>query len=129
MLYLFLPRERVGKLNSTFSKCQHLPLLRLPKDLCVTPHHHITIVLSSLNSQHLSIEHRTHPSLTILHPDRAHNSSFCLLDTSFVASIMTVISVWERKKEKKKWVKEACRAMAATESVTGNRAAVSNQRR
>jgi len=40
---------------------------------------------------------------------------------------MTVISVWERKKEKKKWVKEACRAMAATISVTGeNRAAVSN---
>jgi hypothetical protein len=39
---------------------------------------------------------------------------------------MTVISVWERKKEKKKWVKEACRAMAATEFVTGNQAAVSN---
>jgi hypothetical protein len=40
---------------------------------------------------------------------------------------MTVISVWERKKEKKKWVKkEACRAMATTEFVTGNRAAVSN---
>jgi hypothetical protein len=39
---------------------------------------------------------------------------------------MTVISVWERKKEKKKWIKEACRAMATTEFVTGNRAAVSN---
>jgi len=40
---------------------------------------------------------------------------------------MTVISVWERKKEKKKWVKEAWRrATAATEFVTGNRAAVSN---
>jgi len=43
---------------------------------------------------------------------------------------MTVISVWERKKEKKKWVKEAGRAMAAMISVTGeNRAAVSNRRR
>ena len=44
---------------------------------------------------------------------------------------MTVISVWERKKEKKKWVKEAgSRAMAAMISVTGkNRAAVSNRRR
>ena len=41
-------------------------------------------------------------------------------------SNMTVM-VWERKKEKKKWVKEAGRAMAATISVTGNRAAVSNQ--
>ena len=39
---------------------------------------------------------------------------------------MTVISVWERKKEKKKWVKEAGRAMAAMISVTGNRAAVSD---
>jgi hypothetical protein len=39
---------------------------------------------------------------------------------------MTVM-VWERKKEKKKWVKEAGRAMAAMISVTGNRAAVSNQ--
>jgi hypothetical protein len=101
-----------------------MPLLRLPKDLCVTPHHHITIVLSSLNSQHLSIEHRTHPSLTILHPDRAHNSSFCLLDTSFVASIMTVISVWERKKEKKKG-EEAKMATAAI-STTVERAMVSN---
>ncbi len=33
---------------------------------------------------------------------RAHNSSFWLIDTSFVLSIMTTISVWERKKEKKK---------------------------
>jgi uncharacterized Tic20 family protein len=42
---------------------------------------------------------------------------------------MTVM-VWERKKEKKKWVKEAGnKAMAAMISVTGNRAAVSNQRR
>jgi len=41
---------------------------------------------------------------------------------------MTVM-VWERKKEKKKWVKEAGRAMAVMISVTGNRAAVSNQRR
>ncbi len=39
---------------------------------------------------------------------------------------MTIISVWERKKEKK-WVKEADRAMAATISVTGkNRAVVSD---
>ena len=41
---------------------------------------------------------------------------------------MTVILVWERKKEKKKWVKEAWRrATAATISVTGkNRAVVSD---
>ena len=39
---------------------------------------------------------------------------------------MTVVSVWERKKEKKKWVKEACRTMAAAISVTGNRAVVSD---
>jgi len=41
---------------------------------------------------------------------------------------MTVM-VWERKKEKKKWVKEAGKAMAVMISVTGNRAAVSNRRR
>jgi hypothetical protein len=32
-VYQFLPRKLVGKLNSTFSKCHHLPLLCLPKDL------------------------------------------------------------------------------------------------
>jgi len=32
-VYLFLSREHVGKSISTFSKCQHLSLLRLPKDL------------------------------------------------------------------------------------------------
>ena len=125
--YLFLPRKHVGKSNSTFSKCQHLSLLRLPKDLWChsAPPHHTRPLIS-----HLSIEHRTHPSRSILHHYRAHYSSFCLLDTSFVASNMTVISVWERKKEKKKWVKEAGRAMAAMISVTGkNRAAVSNRRR
>ena len=123
--YQFLPRKHVGKSISTFSKCQHLSLLRLPKDLWChsAPPHHTRPLIS-----HLSIEHRTHPSLSILHHYRAHYSSFCLLDTSFVASNMTVISVWERKKEKKKWVKEAGRAMAAMISVTGNRAAVSNRR-
>ena len=61
----------------------------------VTPHHHITLVLSSLTSLHRA----SHPSITLHSP---HYSSFCLLDTSFVASNMTVISVWETKKEKKK---------------------------
>jgi hypothetical protein len=32
----------------------------------------------------------------------AHNSSSPLIDTSFVVSIMTVVTVWERKKERKK---------------------------
>jgi len=100
--------------SGRYSACQ--------KIFDVTPHHHITLVLSSLTSLHRA----SHPSITLHSP---HYSSFCLLDTSFVASNMTVISVWERKKEKKKWVKEAGRAMAAMISVTGNRAAVSNQRR
>ena len=108
----------------------HLYLLEMPSSGCysacqkifdVTPHHHITLVLSSLTSLHRA----SHPSITLHSP---HYSSFCLLDTSFVVSNMTVM-VWERKKEKKKWVKEAGRAMAAMISVTGNRAAVSNRRR
>ena len=52
----------------------------------------ITLVASS----HLFIEHHTHPSLTTLHHYQAHNSS-----------IMTIISVWEGKKEKKKKEEEA----------------------
>ena len=111
-----------------------LCLLEMPASVATPPAKRSLMSLrttTSHSSSHLSplsIEHRTHPSLSILHHYRAHYSSFCLLDTSFVASIMTVISVWERKKEKKKWVKEAGRAMAAMISVTGNRAAVSNRR-
>ena len=52
---------------------------------------------------HLSIEHHTQPSLSILHHTRVHYSSSPLIDTSFVVSIMTVM-VWERKKERKKGV-------------------------
>ena len=44
------------------------------------------------------------PSLSILHHTRVHYSSSPLIDTSFVMSIMTAISVWERKKERKKGV-------------------------
>ena len=61
--YQFLPWKHVGKSISTFSKCQHLSLLRLPKDLWChsAPPHHTRPLIS-----HLSIEHRTHPSLSIL---------------------------------------------------------------
>ncbi len=38
------------------------------------------------------------------HLAQAHYSSSPLIDISFVASIMTAISVWERKKERKKGV-------------------------
>jgi hypothetical protein len=50
--------------------------------------------------------------LSILHHSQAHNSSSLLINTSFVASIMTAILVWERKKEKEK-EEEARMAMAA----------------
>ena len=107
----------------------HLHLLEMPASVATPPAKRSLMSLrttTSHSSSHLSPLHRaSHPSITLYSP---HYSSFCLLDTSFVASIMTVM-VWERKKEKKKWVKEACRAMAAMISVTGNRAAVSNQRR
>ena len=108
----------------------HLYLLEMPASVATPPAKRSLASLrttTSHSSSHLSPLHRaSHPSITLHSP---HYSSFCLLDTSFVVSNMTVISVWERKKEKKKWVKEAGRAMGATISVTGNRAAVSNRRR
>ena len=95
----------LGKSISTFPKCQHLPLLRLPKDLrCHSAPPHITLI------SHLSPLHQAH--LSILHHPQAHYSSFCLFD--IVASIMTIISVWERKKEKKHRATQPC-SHAATQ--------------
>ena len=74
----------------SFSKCQHLPLLRLTKDLwCHSAPPHIT------------------PSSLIPHPLISHLSikltpPFSITLELIIPLIMTIISVWERKKEKKK---------------------------
>jgi hypothetical protein len=57
---------------------------------------------------------------------RVHNSSFRLIDTSSSQSTMTITSVWERKKEKKKacsplttaWVVNACPRSKAIKMAT-----------
>jgi hypothetical protein len=99
----------------------HLYLLKKPAS-AATPsakkslmslhsHHHNTIIIPSLIYT---------PSSTILCHYPAYNSSFCIFDTSFVKSTMTVISVWERKKERKKWInswRATARAVVSTSSV------------
>ena len=59
--YQFLPRKLVGKSIPTFSKSQHLRYSVRQKIFGVTPHRHITIILSSL----IFIKHHTYPTLSI----------------------------------------------------------------
>jgi hypothetical protein len=89
-----------------YSECQ--------KIFDVTSHHHNTIIIPP----HITISSLITSLLsTNLQHHQAHNSSFCIFDTSFVKSTMTVISVWERKKERKKWIKSwraTARAVVST---------------
>ena len=65
--YQFLPRKHVGKSISTFSKCQHLSLLRLPKDLWChsAPPHHTRPLISHLSPSSIAPIHHSPFSITI----------------------------------------------------------------
>jgi hypothetical protein len=78
---------------------------------------------TSPSSSHLSSSSSITPTQRSPFPHHtlAHYSSSPLIDTSFVVSIMTAISVWERKKERKKG-KEARMATAAMCMMEGIRA-------
>ena len=86
-------------------------LLQMPA-AAATPPAKKTLVSLHTTTSSPSSSHLLSPSSSITptqcsrfpHHTRAHNSSSPLIDTSFVMSIMTAISVWERKKEKKKGV-------------------------
>ena len=59
--YQFLPWKHVGKSISTFSKCQHLSLLRLPKDLWChsAPPHHTRPLISHLSPSSITPIHHS----------------------------------------------------------------------
>ena len=107
-LVLIPSKKSCWEIHLTFSKCQRrYSDSQKIFDVLHTALHN-TIVIPSLIYT---------PSSTILRHYRAHNSSFCIFDTSFVKSTMTVISVWERKKERKKWIKSwraTARAVVST---------------
>jgi hypothetical protein len=62
--YQFLPRKLVGKSIPTFSKSQHLPILRPPKDLWChsAPPHHTRPLISH------PLHRASHPTIAIHSP-------------------------------------------------------------
>ena len=92
-----IPPKIIGKeCPSLFSTCQTAPPKQTNSNLL-----QLTLSMDPIQS----MQHRLHR--------RAHNSSFCIFDTSFVKSTMTVISVWERKKWVESW-RATARAVVGT---------------